>query len=116
MDFNLFFFVKLLLTSLIVVGSSLIALRYPGPAGVIVALPLTTFLTLAWARIAGQTNVQTASFLESVGWVTLSGLGLFFLTPYLLKSGYSFWFSFSLGLVSLLLGCFVVLWVQRSIS
>ena len=116
MDFNFFFFLKLMVSSLLIVGSSALALRYPGPAGVIVALPVTTFLTLAWARIAGQTNLQTASFLESVGWITLSGLGLFFLTPFLLKNGYSFWFSFSMGLASLFLGCFFVLWVQRSIS
>lgn len=116
MDFNFFFFVKLLLTSFLVVGSSFLATRYPGPAGVVIALPITSFLALAWARIAGQTNLQTASFLESIGWITLSGLGLFFLTPYLLRSGYSFWFSFSLGFLSLVLGCYVVLYVQRSIS
>jgi hypothetical protein len=116
MDFNLFFFLKLFVSSLLIMGSSFLALRYPGPAGVVVALPVTTFLSLAWARFAGQTNLQTASFLESVGWITFSGLGLFFLTPYLLRSGYSFWFSFSMGFLSLVLGCYVVLYVQRSIS
>ena len=104
-----------MVSSLLIVGSSALALRYPGPAGVIVALPVTTFLTLAWARIAGQTNIQTASFLESVGWITLSGLGLFFLTPYLLRSGYSFLISFGAGLLSLIVGCFMVLWFRRSI-
>jgi hypothetical protein len=116
MDLNLFFFLKLSLTLVIVMSSSFLATRYPGPAGVIVALPITSFVALAWARIAGQTNLQTASFLESIGWITLSGLGLFFLTPYLLRNGYNFWFSFSMGFLTLLFGCYVVLWVQRSIS
>ena len=102
------FLIKSLISGFLIAGASVLVRKYPGPAGILVALPMTTFLSLAWMRFDGVKNPEIATFLQSVGWITLGGVGLFFLTPYLLRIGWGFWPSFLLGTLSLTVGSFVV--------
>ncbi|MEZ4815464.1 MAG: hypothetical protein R3A80_09710 [Bdellovibrionota bacterium] len=101
------FFLKTLISGLLVAGASTLARKYPGPAGIMIALPITTFLTMAWMGFEGVRSQEMATFLQSVGWITASGLGLFFLTPWLIRLGWGFWPAFSLGFLSLVLGTWV---------
>lgn len=88
-------------------GASTLARKYPGPAGILVALPVTTFLTMAWMGLEGTRTKEMADFLQSVGWVTAAGLGVFFLTPWLIRIGWNFWPAFIVGLSTLALGSWI---------
>lgn len=101
------FILKVLISGFIVAAASLIAKKHPGPAGIIVALPITTFLTMAWMGVEGTSSSEMATFLQSVGWITIAGVGLFFITPWLIRLGYGFWPSFAAGLATLALGTWV---------
>lgn len=98
------FLLKTLISGLLVAGASTLARRYPGPAGIIVALPVTTFLTMAWMGFEGTRSAELAVFLQSVGWITIAGVGLFFMTPWLIRLGVGFWPSFAAGLFTLAAG------------
>lgn len=101
------FWLKAIVSGLLVAGASSLAQRHPGPAGVLIALPTTSLLALFWMRYAGAGNLEVADFLNSVGVVTLAGLGLFFITPALLRMGWSFGLALSVGALVLFLGSFV---------
>ncbi|NCN26780.1 hypothetical protein GW915_04325 [bacterium] len=103
----MFFVFKTIVSGLLVAGASVLARKYPGPAGIFVALPVTTFLTMAWMGIEGTQSSEMAVFLRSVGWITVAGLGVFFLTPWLLKIGWSFWPAFGVGLLTLFAGSWI---------
>ena len=101
------FILKTLISGLLVAGASTLARRYPGPAGILIALPFTTFLTMAWMGIDGVRSSEMAVFLQSVGWITLAGVGVFFVTPWLIRMGWGFWPAFALGLLTLGIGSWV---------
>lgn len=103
----MFYWIKAIVSGLIIAGSSSLAQKYPGPAGVLIALPTTTLLTMAWMGQQGATKSELATFLMTVGWITLAGIGFFFLTPVLIKNGWSFWVSFFCGIVVLILGSWI---------
>lgn len=98
------FWLKAFVSGLLVAGASSLAQRHPGPAGVLVALPVTSLLALSWMRYEGASDSETATFLLNVGAVTLAGVGLFFVTPALIKNGWGFMPAMAIGLLILFLG------------
>ena len=103
----MFFLLKTIISGLLVAGASSLARRYPGPAGLFIALPITTFLTMAWMGMQGSSKLDLAKFLQTVGWITIAGIGIFFLTPYLIRIGWNFWPAFAVGLCILALGSWI---------
>jgi hypothetical protein len=107
------FFIKTVVSGLLIALSSTFANKYPGPSAVVIALPFTTLITLGWLSYDGKSAIELGTFLQNVGWITVSGLGLFFITPFLIKNGWSFWSSFAVGILSLIVGSFIVVKVSQ---
>lgn len=102
------FLLKTILSGLLAAGASTLAKKYPGAAGILVALPVTTFITMMWMGLEGTSAQNMATFLQNVGWITLAGIGVFFFTPLLIRLGWGFWPAFGAGLLTLVLGSWAV--------
>ncbi|MCO5100105.1 MAG: DUF3147 family protein [Burkholderiaceae bacterium] len=89
------YFVKVLITAVVVVAVSELAKRSSFWGALLASLPLTSLLAFVWLyRSTG--NVQAvASLSHGIFWLVLASLPLFLILPALLKNGVGFWPAFA---------------------
>ncbi len=87
----LHYIVKVLLTSMIIVGISEIGKRSTVWAATLAALPLTSLLAFVWMYIETGDVSRIAAMSQSIFWLVLVSLPLFLLLPFLLRAGWGFW-------------------------
>lgn len=66
----MFFFVKILISAVIIGGVTEVARRFPTYGGIIAALPLVSLLSVFWLAVQGQTAHQLSRFV----WGVVTGL------------------------------------------
>ncbi len=84
------FFIKVLLSALIIAGVSELGRRYSLFAAILASLPLTSILAIAWLYYGTRDTGQVIQLTESIFWVVLPSLVFFLVLPLLLKAGVSF--------------------------
>jgi hypothetical protein len=84
------FFIKVLLSALIIAGVSELGRRYSLFAAILASLPLTSILAIAWLYYDTHDTGQVIQLTESIFWVVLPSLVFFLVLPLLLKAGVSF--------------------------
>lgn len=62
----MFFFIKILVSAVIIGGVTEVARRFPTYGGIIVALPLVSLLSVFWLAVQGQTVPQLSRFIWGV--------------------------------------------------
>jgi len=92
--------VKVLLTSLLVVGASEAAKRSSVAGAVIASLPLTSVLAMVWLYADTRDPERVASLSSSIFWLVLPSLALFLVLPLLLRRGVPFLPSLAVGIVA----------------
>tara|TARA_X000000950_G_scaffold91018_1_gene114539 strand:+ start:238 stop:576 length:339 start_codon:yes stop_codon:yes gene_type:complete len=101
------FFLKSLLSGMIIAFCSWLSIKRPQLAGFIIALPLVSMIALVLSYFEHQNKDQTVIFAKSI----LIGipLSLLFFVPFLLAKYLSlnFWSLFFLGILFLICGFFV---------
>lgn len=114
----LHYLVKVILTSLIIVGISEIGKRSTLWAAVLASLPLTSLLAFIWLYAETGDRIQVANLSHSIFWLVLPSLPLFLILPLLLRSGWNFWLSllFSCMATALLYGAMVLALDKAGIS
>ena len=107
----MFFLLKVFLSALIISFCSWLSKQYPKLAGFIIALPITTLLSLLFSRIEVTNPQKSVLFAKSV-FVAVPVTLLFFI-PFLLaeKLHLNFWSCYLSGLILLFLGY----WLHRYI-
>ena len=104
-----FFFIKAVLSGVIVATVATIAKRYPGWGGLVASLPLVSVLSMIW--LYGETrNVESVAKL-SLGafWFFLPSIPMFLIIPALLRSGMSF-------AVTMFLACAITILLYAAMS
>jgi hypothetical protein len=98
------FLARVLLTSLVIAGASLLARRHAPLAAILASLPLTSLLTILWlyhdtrdGRLAGELATQ-------IFWALLPTLFFFILFPWLLRSGVRFSLAMLVAILVMLVG------------
>lgn len=101
------FLVNLLISASVIALAAWLSRTYPLIAGFIVALPITTMLVLPLSYVQHDNLETTTLFARSI-FVAIP-VSLTFFVPFLLSTrfGLSFWQSYGLGCVLLVLGFFV---------
>lgn len=84
------FFIKVLLSALIIAGVSELGRRYSLFAAILASLPLTSVLAIAWLYYDTRDTQQVIQLTQSIFWVVLPSLVFFLVLPLLLKAGVSF--------------------------
>jgi hypothetical protein len=82
---------KLLLSALIIVVVTKIQLVSDRLSALLIALPLTSLIAMAWMHHAGQSSQRLANHAEGTFWFVLPTLPMFLIIPWMLRNGWTFW-------------------------
>ncbi len=84
------YFLKILVAGLIVATSTEASKRSPVLAGLILALPLVSLISLTWMWGEGQSPQRIADVAVQTFWFVLPTLPMFLALGYLLRRGFSY--------------------------
>ena len=93
----IYYTIKILLSSLIIVAVSEIAKRSSLLGALLASLPLTSLLAFVWLYLDTGDARKVASLSSDIFWLVLPSLPLFLLLPWLIKMGWGFWPSLALA-------------------
>jgi len=93
----MFFFVKVIVTALVIVLVSEISKRSSFMAAVLVSLPLTSLLSFIWIYVESKDLQKISTLSTDVLLMILPSLLLFIALPLFIKWGMNFWLSLSLS-------------------
>jgi hypothetical protein len=105
--------VKVLLTSAVVVAVSEIGKRSSFWGAVLASLPLTSLLAFVWLYLDTASTQSVAALSQSIFWLVLASLPLFLVLPLLLRSGVSFWVSFSVACLFTVGAYLALVWLLK---
>jgi hypothetical protein len=84
------FFLKIIVSALVIAGVSELSKRYIPIAAILAALPLTSVLAMIWLYRDTKDVQQIANLSTGIFWAVLPSLLFFLLLPLLLKNGVGF--------------------------
>ena len=93
----LYYTIKILLSSLVIVAVSEIAKRSSLLGALLASLPLTSLLAFVWLYLDTGDVQKVASLSSDIFWLVLPSLPLFLVLPILIKMGWGFWLSLATG-------------------
>ena len=85
-----FFFIKAVLSGVIVATVATIAKRYPGWGGLVASLPLVSVMAMLWLYGETRETEKVAALAMSTFWFFLPSMPMFLIIPIMLRSGWSF--------------------------
>lgn len=88
---------KVLLTSFLVALSSEMAKFSAFWGAAVIALPMTSLITIVFLYLETNDPTRIANFSLSVFWLVLPTLGFFLVLPLFLKNGLNFWLAILLA-------------------
>jgi hypothetical protein len=108
--------VKISLTVAVIVAVAEIAKRSTFWAAALASLPLTSLLALIWLYVDTHDTQRIADLSQGIFWLVLPSLSLFVLLPYLLRTGWSFWYSLGVACIATVAAYFGVIWCLQKFS
>jgi hypothetical protein len=96
----LYYFIKVLLTAVLVVLVSEVAKRSTLFGALVASLPLTSILAMIWVYVETKDLEKVASLSQGIFWIVIPSLLFFLLFPYLTKQGLGFWTSLGISAVT----------------
>lgn len=97
------FFLKTLISALLIAGASEVGKRSSVAGAVLVSLPLTSLLAMVWLWHDTGDPVRLASFSMDILWLVIPSLALFVVLAWLLRAGWNFWLSLTIAVAATLI-------------
>jgi glycopeptide antibiotics resistance protein len=91
------FWLRAVLSGLVIALASTIARRSPALGSLIVSLPLVSVLSIIWLWRDGADRLALASYIQNTFWFFLPTMPMFLVIPLLLRRGVAFWPALALG-------------------
>lgn len=104
---------KFLITSFIIVLVSEIVKRTDKIGALIAALPLTTIFVMIWLQVEKQGTEKIANHAYYTLWYVMPTLPMFAQIPWMLRKGYSFWLSLSIGVLVTFASFLLTVWIGK---
>lgn len=108
------YFIKVLLTAIVVVAVAEIAKRSAPMGALLASLPLTSLLAMGWLYADTGDAARVAELARGIFWLVLPSLALFLVLPAAIKAGWGFWPSLAAGCAASVAGYGAMLWALRS--
>ncbi|WP_116090010.1 DUF3147 family protein [Sphingomonas crusticola] len=93
------FWVRALLSGMIVAAVATIARRNPAAGALVASLPLVSLLGILWLWHDTRDPERLARHVEATFWYVIPSLPMFLAIPYALRHGANFWLSLLGGCV-----------------
>ncbi|MDD2999649.1 MAG: DUF3147 family protein [Candidatus Riflebacteria bacterium] len=84
------YFIKILITTVMVILISEAAKRNQMAGAILAALPTTSIIAITWYYYDTANKTQTAGLVEDIFYMVLPSLIFFIILPYMLRRDYSF--------------------------
>ena len=107
----LYFWIKAVLSGLIIATVSTVAKRYPGFGALIASLPLVSVLGMMWLWRDRPDVPNMAAHAEATFWFVLPSLPMFLLIPALLRNGVGFWVALAAGCTLTIALYLLIIWL-----
>ena len=101
------FWIRALLSGLIVAAVAMIARRSPAAGALVASLPLVSLLGVLWLWHDTRDSLRIESHLEATFWYVLPSLPMFLAVPWAMRHGLSFWAALAGGCVLTILLYFI---------
>lgn len=88
---------KILVTALLIVVISEVGKTNAFLGSLLGSIPWTTFLVILWMKFEGVDLGKIEAHAEGVFWLVLPTLPFFLMLPWMLRRGWDFWLSLSIG-------------------
>jgi hypothetical protein len=95
-----YYFLKVSISAAIIVAVSEISKRSSFFGAVVASLPLTSLLAFLWLYHDTSDVGRVAELSTRIFWLVIPSLVLFLVFPWLIRRGYGFWPSLSLGILA----------------
>lgn len=109
----IYFFIKTLITALVVTTISELSRRYSVAAAALASLPLVSILAFIWIYWESKDTVKLITMSQDIFWLVLPSLAFFLIFPLLLKHGLAFGWALLAACVSMAALYTVTLWLLR---
>jgi hypothetical protein len=93
------FWIRALLSGVMIAAVSTVARRYPAGGALIASLPLISVLGMIWLWHDRPDAANMAAHAEATFWYVLPSLPMFLLIPAMLRRGVDFWPALTAGCV-----------------
>lgn len=93
----LYLAIKAALSGILIAVISEVAKRNPGFGGLIASLPLVSVLGMIWLWRDRPDAENMAAHAEATFWFVLPSLPMFLIIPAMLRNGFNFWSSLTVG-------------------
>lgn len=94
----MYYFLKIVLTAVLIVAISEIAKRSSLIAAVLASIPSISVLAILWLYIDTKDAEKVSALATNVFWLVLPSLALFVALPLLLKQGLNFYLSLGVSI------------------
>ena len=91
------FWLRAILSGLLIALASTIARRQPALGSLIVSLPWVSVLSMIWLWRDQPDRLAMATYVQNTFWYFLPSMPMFLLIPALLRGGMNFWPSLAIG-------------------
>lgn len=105
------FWVRALLSGLLIALASTIARRQPALGALIVSLPLVSVLSMIWLWRDDPDPAGMARYVGNTFWYFLPSMPMFLIIPALLRRGVDFWPSLAIGCATTVLLYLATVWI-----
>lgn len=103
-----YYFVKITVTTILIVVISEIAKRSSFVAAILASIPLASVLAMFWLYFDTKDTGKVSDLASSIFWLVIPSLALFVALPILLKNGINFYISISAS-VAITVFCYLVM-------
>lgn len=104
------YFLKVALTSAVIVAVAEIAKRSTLWAAILASLPLTSLLAFVWLYVDTGDLERVAALAQNIFWFVFPSLLLFLALPLLLRTGWGFWASLGASCIITIAAYFAMIW------
>lgn len=112
----MYFWLKVIITALVVAGVSELSRRYSLIAAALASLPLTSILAMMWTYQDTKDTQAIIDLSYGILWLIVPSCFFFVMLPVLLKSGVKFYPALALSCIAMSAGYGLFIWLKKSIS
>ncbi len=102
----MYYLLKILITSLLIVAISEIAKRSSLVGAILASVPIVSVMAIIWLYVDTKDIDKISTFSSSIFWLVLPSLVLFLVLPLLIKAGWSFYPSLAVSISATIISYF----------
>jgi len=109
----MYFIIKVIVTSIIIVGISELSKRSTFAGSVLASLPLTSLLAFFWLYSDSHDTEKISDLSISIFWLVIPSLLFFIMFPYLLRKNINFYWAMILSSIAMVIAYFSMIWILK---